>query len=67
VNGARIVPGRPDNYNQMVIPIAAGSSTIHVRFARTPDRTLGMLISILSVLLTVVLLLVARNRGYARV
>jgi len=66
VNGTRIVPGRPDNYNQMVIPVAAGSSTIHVRFARTPDRTLGMLISILSVLLTVVLLLVARNRGSAQ-
>ena len=65
VNGARIVPGRPDNINQMVIPIAAGSSTIHVRFARTPDRTWGMLISILSVLLTIVLLLVARNRSYA--
>ncbi len=67
VNGTRIVPGRPDNYNQMVVPVAAGSSTIHVRFARTPDRTLGMLISILSVLLTVVWLLVARNRGYVRV
>lgn len=66
VNGTRIVPDRPDNYNQMVIPIAAGSSTIQVRFARTPDRTLGMLISILSVLLTVVLLLVARNRGPAQ-
>jgi hypothetical protein len=65
VNGASIVPGRPDNFNQMVIPIAAGSSTIHVHFARTPDRTLGMLNSILSVLLTVVLLLVARTRGPA--
>ncbi|HXR33723.1 MAG TPA: hypothetical protein VN830_08450 [Verrucomicrobiae bacterium] len=66
VNGARIVPGRLDNFEQMVIPIVAGSSTIHVRFARTPDRTLGMLISILSVLLAIVLLLVATNRGSAR-
>ena len=66
VNGAPIVPGRPDKFDQMVIPLAAGNSTIHVRFARTPDRTLGMLISILSVLLTIVLLLVARNRGPAR-
>jgi hypothetical protein len=66
VNGAPIVPGRLDNCDQMVIPIAAGSSTIHVRFARTPDRTLGLLISLLSILLTVVLLLVARNRGSAR-
>jgi len=66
VNGARIVPGRPDNFDQMVIPILAGSSTIHVRFARTPDRTLGMLISILSVLVAITLLLVARSRGSAR-
>ena len=66
VNGAPIVPGRPDKFDQMVIPIAAGSSTIHVRFARTPDRTLGIFVSMLSVLLTIVLLLVARYRGSAR-
>jgi len=66
VNGAHIIPDRPDRFDQMVIPIAAGSSTIQVRFARTPDRTLGMVISILSVLLTIVLLLIARNRGAAR-
>jgi hypothetical protein len=66
VNGVPIVPGRPDKFAQMVIPLAAGSSTIHVHFARTPDRTLGILISILSVLLTIALLLVARNRGSAR-
>jgi len=67
VNGAHIVPGRPDNFDQMVIPILAGSSTIHVRFARTPDRTLGMLISILSVVLALALLCVARTRGSLRV
>jgi len=66
VNGASIVPGRPDNFDQMVIPIAAGSSTVYVRFARTPDRTFGMLISILSVLLVIALLLVARSRGTVR-
>jgi len=66
VNNVSIVPGRPDDFNQMVIPIPAGSSTIHVRFVRTFDRTLGMLFSILSVLLTVVLLFVARNRGSVR-
>ena len=66
VNGAPIVPGRPDKFDQMVIPIAAGSSTIHVRFARTPDRALGIFVSMLSLLLTIVLLLVARYRGSAR-
>jgi hypothetical protein len=66
VNGARIVPDRGDNYNQMVIPISAGSSTIHVRFVRTPDRTLGILISVLSVVLTIASLLIAWKRGPIR-
>ena len=65
VNGAPIVPDRLDNFNQMVIPIAAGHSTIRIRFARTPDRSLGLLISILSVLLAVFLLFAGRIRGAA--
>jgi hypothetical protein len=62
VNGKPIVPGRLDNFNQMVIPIATGHSSIRIRFARTPDRTLGMLISILSVLLAFFLLFADRRR-----
>ena len=66
VNGKTIVPGRLDNFNQMVIPIAAGHSSIRIRFTRTWDRTLGMLISILSVLLAVFLLFAGRIRGPVR-
>jgi len=66
VNGTPIVPDRAENSNQMVIPIAAGSSTVHVRFVRTLDRTLGILISVLSLLLTIALLFAAWKRGSAR-
>jgi len=66
VNGKPIVPERLDNFNQMVIPIASGHSSIRIRFTRTPDRTLGMLISIFSVLLAAFLLFAGRIRGPAR-
>jgi len=66
VNGKPVVPDRLDNFNQMVIPIATGHSSIRIRFARTLDRTLGMLISIFSVLLAAFLLFAGRIRGSAR-
>jgi hypothetical protein len=66
VNGKTIVPERTDNFNQMVIPIAPGHSSIRIRFTRTPDRTLGMHISILSILLSAYLVLAVRIRGAAR-
>jgi hypothetical protein len=48
VNGKRIKPGRMDDVNQMVIPVETGSSVIQIRFARTLDRTVGGLVSLLS-------------------
>ncbi len=66
VNGKTITPERLDNFNQMVIPIATGHSSIRIRFTRTWDRTLGMLISILSVLLAAYLMFAGRIRGPAR-
>lgn len=62
VNGRQIVPERMDDVNQMVIPVDPGSSDIRVRFVRTPDRTVGMLLSLLSALITAILLLVGRVR-----
>ncbi len=67
VNGKTVVPDRLDNFNQMVIPVAAGHSSIRIRFTRTWDRTLGMLISIFSVMLAVFLLFAGRIRGPARI
>jgi hypothetical protein len=50
VNGRQIEPERADGYDQMIVPVAAGESRIHVRFSRTPDRTLGNVISLAGVL-----------------
>src|SRR5258708_4112539 len=48
VNGSRIQPESAEDSGQMVIPIAAGQSRINVRFTRTRDRTVGIAISIAS-------------------
>jgi hypothetical protein len=55
VNGRQVVPERLDDVNQMVIPVAPGISDIHVRFARTPDQTAGMLLSLASALVVATL------------
>jgi uncharacterized membrane protein len=60
VNGRSVTPQRPDDMNQMLVPIEAGKSEIQVRFARTPDRTAGIAISAVSVLLGLGLLRVRR-------
>ena len=61
VNGKRIVPGRLDEFNQMVIPLEAGTSEIRIRFARTTDRAIGLLLSSISILLAGILGRLRRN------
>ena len=51
VNGKVVTPRKPDDLDQMLIPIEAGKSEIQVRFARTPDQTAGIALSILSLLI----------------
>jgi hypothetical protein len=63
VNGKTVSPGRMDDVNQMVVPVEAGRSTIHVRLVRTADRTLGAAISATSGFFAVVLLSLGRRRG----
>jgi hypothetical protein len=50
VNGREIVPERANNYDQMIVPVGAGESRIHVHFNRTPDRILGIAISVMGAL-----------------
>jgi hypothetical protein len=50
VNGKSVVPERPDDVDQMIVPIGAGKSEIRVRFSRTLDRTAGAALSLLSIL-----------------
>jgi hypothetical protein len=61
VNGKPVEPDRMDDVNQMVVPVQAGTSEIHVQFVRTPDRKLGDAISLLSTLLGGILLLRGRK------
>lgn len=51
VNGLTVTSERLDDVNQMVIPVPAGKSEIRVRFTRTPDRTAGVAISLISAIL----------------
>jgi hypothetical protein len=50
VNGARIQPQQPDDFSQMLIPLPPGQSRVTVHFSRTPDRVVGIIVSILSLL-----------------
>jgi hypothetical protein len=56
VNGKRVTPEKPDELNQMLVPIAAGKSEIQVRFVRTADQTAGIALSIFSLLISAGLL-----------
>jgi len=55
VNGREIAPERAEDYDQMIVPVTAGESRIRVRFNRTPDRTLGNVVSVVGVLMLLAL------------
>jgi hypothetical protein len=50
VNGKVVRPQRRDDYNEMVVPLEAGTSEVVIRFARTRDRTAGDALSLVSLL-----------------
>jgi hypothetical protein len=56
VNGRQIAPERADGYDQMIVPVAAGESRVRVHFTRTWDRTLGGILSAVSLLVALFLL-----------
>ena len=60
VNEAVVVPEQTGETAQITVPLSAGSSHVVVRFIRTPDRTIGAVISIASIL--IVLLLFTRRQ-----
>jgi hypothetical protein len=45
MNGHRVTPESPESAAQIILPIDAGSNRVRLSFARTPDRTLGILLS----------------------
>jgi hypothetical protein len=63
VNGKSVTPERPDDFNQMVVPIDAGKSDIRVRFIRTADRTIGNAISAIAALFAIIILWLDAKRS----
>jgi hypothetical protein len=63
VNDSIVVPEHTGETAQITVPLAAGSSHVLVRFIRTPDRSIGALISAASVLIA---LLLFKRRATAR-
>ena len=48
VNGRRLETQTTDVTGQMEIPVAAGRNDVRIHFGRTVDRTIGGLVSLLS-------------------
>jgi hypothetical protein len=55
VNEAVVVPEQTGETAQITVPLAAGTSQVAVRFIRTPDRTIGAVISVVSLLIALLL------------
>jgi hypothetical protein len=62
VNGKLVTPQHTEGTAQMILALAPGAQRVTARFVRTPDRTIGIAISVL-VLLTLLALV---NAGGAR-
>jgi hypothetical protein len=48
IDGAHVSPGYADVTGQMVLPVTQGAHLIDIRFRRTWDRTLGLIISLIA-------------------
>jgi 6-pyruvoyl-tetrahydropterin synthase related domain len=64
VNGRAIAPERMDDFNVMVIPVQRGNSVIQVWFARTADRTVGMVASAIAMMVAIGLVVWGKNRNW---
>jgi hypothetical protein len=47
----------------MVVPVERGSSVIQVRFARTADRTIGIWVSLVAMMVAIGLMMWGKNRN----
>jgi hypothetical protein len=65
VNGTTVKPESGEDYNEMILPVAAGESHVRVRFTRTWDRTLGGLLSAATAVFLLWLLVTGTQRKSA--
>jgi hypothetical protein len=57
LNGKTVTPSHPEGTNQMIISVPAGDSQIHAQFMRTPDRSLGLILFSISLVVVAILIL----------
>ncbi len=62
VNDSPVVPESAGDSNQMILELPPGQSRVRAHFTRTRDRTLGGILSVVSLLVALVLLLVPIQR-----
>jgi len=55
VNGHTVEIETADVTGQMVIPVPAGRNRVTIRFVRTPDRTIGIAMSLVSLIVLILL------------
>lgn len=56
LNGKSVIPQRAGTNGEMILPLSPGTQRITVKFVRTPDRKLGIAISVMAVLALLALL-----------
>jgi hypothetical protein len=56
VNGKAVTPGHAETNDEMILVLAPGTERIMAKFVRTPDRTLGDVISLMALLTLLALL-----------
>jgi hypothetical protein len=59
-----VTPQHPDETTQMLVAVGAGESIIWARFLRTGDQTLGMVVTLISVVMAIGILFLPRLRNY---
>jgi hypothetical protein len=61
VNSSLVVPESAADWGQMILELPAGESRVTARFARTRDRTVGGVVSLVSLVVALVLVLARKH------
>ncbi len=61
VNGAAVTTARSEDTGQILVPVSAGRNEVEIRFARTWDRRVGGILSLISIAILVAIWLLTRR------